>query len=253
MTTCSAQADVATPAVPSGNSYVVPGNGTITSWTHNAAAGMGQKMTMKIFRNVSGLNWMVVGHDGPRDLIGSDPSNTFPASIQVKTGDVLGLNSANAVMANNACRFSLPGSAEILRPGDLADGQSDLFVTDSIGAANVTAVFVPTNTFTLGAIERNKNRGTATLTVNVPNAGQVLLAGKGVTAANTGAQAAAAATAPGDVKLLIKASGKKKRRQLNRTGKVKVSPTVTFIPAGGDPSTQSLTVRLRKEFRATRR
>ena len=37
--------DILQPAVTSGNTYVAPGNGTITSWSHNAAAGAGQIMT----------------------------------------------------------------------------------------------------------------------------------------------------------------------------------------------------------------
>ena len=50
-------------------------------------------------------------------------------------------------------------------------------------------------------------------------------------------------TAPGAVELLIKARGKKKRK-LNETGKVK--PNVTFTPTGGDPSTQSRKLKLKK-------
>ncbi|HEY6653887.1 MAG TPA: hypothetical protein VI028_07150 [Solirubrobacterales bacterium] len=43
----------------------------------------------------------------------------------------------------------------------------------------------------------------------------------------------------------IKASGKKKRK-LNETGKVKVAPTLTYVPTGGDPTSQSTTLKLRK-------
>jgi hypothetical protein len=39
--------------VTSGNTYVVPGAGTITSWSHNAVAGPDQTLTMKIFRKVA--------------------------------------------------------------------------------------------------------------------------------------------------------------------------------------------------------
>lgn len=52
-------------------------------------------------------------------------------------------------------------------------------------------------------------------------------------------------TAPGAVKFLIKAKGKK-RKTLNEAGKVKLKPKITFTPTGGDPSTQSTKLKLKK-------
>ena len=52
-------------------------------------------------------------------------------------------------------------------------------------------------------------------------------------------------SAPGDVQLLIMAAGKKLRK-LNETGKVTVTPRVTYTPTGGDPSARSRTVKLVK-------
>jgi hypothetical protein len=51
--------------------------------------------------------------------------------------------------------------------------------------------------------------------------------------------------APGRVRLLIKAKGRKKRK-LNSTGKVNVRPEVTYIPSGGGVNTQSMKVMLMK-------
>ena len=66
--TCATNNDWAQPTVTSGNTYVVPGNGIITSWSHIASASAGERMSMKIWRQVSGLNYLAVGHDGPRTL-----------------------------------------------------------------------------------------------------------------------------------------------------------------------------------------
>ena len=49
----------------------------------------------------------------------------------------------------------------------------------------------------------------------------------------------------GPAQLLIKAKGKKKAT-LNATGKVKLKPKVTYTPTDGDPSTQSVRVKLIK-------
>lgn len=231
----------------SGSSYVVPGTGTITSWSHNATAGPDQTLTMKIFRRVAEpARYMVVGHDGPRPLAEST-LNTFPTSIPVNPGDVLGLNQASGG-GGTQCRFPAPGElAHPLRFANLSDGESEDFILGDPGyRMNITSVFEPTNTFTLGGITRNKKKGTATLTVNVPNPGELALSGKGVKRASAaGAVIAKEVTAAGEVKLLIKTKGRK-RTKLNETGKVKVSFRVTYTPTGGDPSTLSRKLKLKR-------
>jgi hypothetical protein len=109
----------------------------------------------------------------------------------------------------------------------------------------VFAVFVkPSNAVTLGAITRNKKKGTATLPVNVPNPGELTGSGNGVKASSAGAVISKSVSA-GQAQLLIKAKGKK-RKQLNQKGKVKLNVAVTYTPTGGDPSTQSVKVKLKK-------
>jgi Ca2+-binding RTX toxin-like protein len=140
-----AAADELNSAVTSGNSYVVPEDGTITSWTHNAGPNPGAQLTMKVFRNVAGLNWMVVGHDGPRAMVPSGTAgNTFGVSIAVKGGDVLGLNSGDSAVTN-ACRFfAAVGQHYQARLGDLADGASGDFTDIASGyRVNVSAILEP--------------------------------------------------------------------------------------------------------------
>jgi hypothetical protein len=111
----------------------------------------------------------------------------------------------------------------------------------------VFAVFVkPSNAVTLGAITRNKKKGTATLPVNVPNPGELAGSGNGVKASSAGAVISKSVSA-GQAQLLIKAKGKKKK-QLNQKGKVKLNVAITYTPTGGDPSTQSVKVKLKKKL-----
>jgi hypothetical protein len=245
METCpGVSVDRLQPTVNSGNTYVVPGNGTITSWSTNFAAG-NQTMRMEIFRQVAGLRYKVVGHDGPRPLTGG-ALNTFPASIQVMPGDVLGLHHSQGMMT--ICPYFLaPGDQILSKNGNLADGQEDDFAVYPVDRRlNITAVFVPSNAFTISDIDRNKSKGTARLTVDVPNAGLLTLSGRGLRKATTAeAVVAKTVTAPGKVKLKVRAKGKKKAK-LNETGKVKVRPEITYTPTGGDPSTQSTKLKLRK-------
>jgi Ca2+-binding RTX toxin-like protein len=137
------QIDSVQPTVTSGNSYVVPGTGTITSWSHQAALNVGQTLTVKIFRKVAEpARYAVVGHDGPRTLAAST-LNTFPTNIAVKPGDVLGLNDYSPGAAN-ACYFIVPGDSRLGRLGDLADGESgDFDISFEDARLNIQAVFEP--------------------------------------------------------------------------------------------------------------
>lgn len=237
---CDAGVEFVQLGVTSGNPYLVPGNGTITSWTIQGEGDRGQ-LTMKIFRKLADpATFQVVGHAGPQTRMpGGTAENTFPANVRVKTGDLLGLHTVTAT----PCAFKDPGGRFALFSGDLADGEAAGFAAGTEIGLNIQAVFVPDNAFSLGKAKLNKKNGTATLTVNVPNPGELTGAGKGVKVAS--AAVISKTVAAGNVKVTIKTKGKKKTT-LNETGKVKVKPKITYTPTGGDPSTQSKKLKLKK-------
>jgi hypothetical protein len=234
---------------PTGTPYVVPpvppaSALMISSWSHNGAPAAGAfpatgPLTLKVYRKVADpATYQVTGHD-TEPLIPAT-LNTFPASLAVQPGDVIG--TTTAAPATSGCNFADPGQPGYLaNASNLADGESAAFpVIPSTGRSlNVTAVVSPSNLFTLTKGKAKKKKGTLDLTVDVPNPGDLALSGTGVKAA------AATVTTPGQVKLVVRATGKK-RKKLNRTGKAKVTATVTYTPTGGDPSTQSLTLKLKK-------
>ncbi len=227
----------------SGSSYVVPGKGTITSWSHWATSGSNQMLIMKVFRKVTDPSfYKVVGHDGPHPLTQA-VLNTRLVNIPVEAGDVLGLNGTDS--ANVACGFDAPGDSYLFRVGNLADGDAEAFTPVAAGRRlNISAVFSPSNSFTFGKIRRNQRKGTATIAVDVPNPGELTGSGKGVKVASA-AVISRRVTAPGKVKLRIRARGSKKRR-LERTGRVSVRLKVTYTPTGGDHRTRSKKLRLKK-------
>jgi len=96
----------------------------------------------------------------------------------------------------------------------------------------------PSNDFSFGKARKNKKKGTAKLTVNVPGAGELELA-KSKKVKNDEERA----TAEGGVKLLVKPKGKA-RQKLGNNGKAKVKAEVTYTPDGGDPNTKSKRVKL---------
>ena len=236
--------DVLQPTVTGGNPYYAKEAGTIVAWSHNASADLGQSLYLKVYRQVLGSIYLVVGHDGPRPIT-PNAVNTFSGfSIEVKPGDVIGLNDGPP----SACAFAATGDEIQQRMGNLADGTSGTFAPRTDVRANVTAVLNPTNTFTLSGLVRNSNKGTASVRVTLPNPGFLALTGKGVkTAGASGARAAVNIASPGTITLPIRANGKRSNA-LHKRGKTKVAPVVSFTPTGGVPSSQTLNVRLRKKL-----
>jgi hypothetical protein len=248
------QADFFNSTVSKGDAYVVPPYGTaVTSWSTNAAAAAGQMLTLKVFREVTLDTYRVIAHDGPRSLTGGT-INTFPVNIPVAPGDFVGVNNANGVAVPNACVFTDSGFVDPTdryrgHIGDPADGDvNTYFQSGSIAHVNLKAVIKPVNTFALGALARNKKKGTATLTVEVPVPGTLGLSGTGVKSAAVAGARASQDVSAGATTLQIKAKGKA-RSKLTRTGKAKVNAVITYTPTDGDPNAQTLKVKLRKKLK----
>jgi hypothetical protein len=259
--------------VISGNSYVVPGQGVITSWSHNAGDGSGQTLTFKVFRHFGGALFTAVGHSGPFPLI-AGKINTFPASIPVSAGDIIGLRVPTAT-PGVACDADVPGEdGELTTAADLADGQSGAFAPSAPGyRVNISAVFEPDcdsdglgdetqdpetalckdRNFSFGKLKRNKKKGTATLTVELPGPGTLVLTGKGLirqrpaAAPRASGVLAKTVSAAGRVNLKVKPKGKKKSK-LYRAGKVTVTAKVTYKPTSGLPNTKAKRIKLVKQL-----
>jgi hypothetical protein len=238
--------DVLQETVSVGNSYTVPGTGTITQWSTygNSSPGPPQ-LKLKIFRLIAPpATYQVVGHAGPQSVTGTGTAgNTFPANIRVQAGDLLGLN------GTSWCILASDGGRQVQYMGDLADGSSAPFTTPANRRLDMQATFVPDNDFGVARTTRDKKRGTATLVFDLPNPGQLAGRGKGakVTVTSPKTQGSVPAPGSGPSQLLVKATGKR-RVKLNDSGKVKVGLVVTYTPTGGDPRTKALKVKLKKKL-----
>ncbi|HEU4980576.1 MAG TPA: hypothetical protein VFT14_05110 [Solirubrobacterales bacterium] len=232
--------DVLQPSVTGGaHLYVAKQAGTITSWSTRAAAGPDQSYTLKVFRRTTDPDiFRVIGHSGPHTL--GSGLNTFPASVPVSSGDLLGFNVNGAA---NACTFDVPGDSVLVRTGNLADGASGTFTPLADSRLNLSAVLVPTNGFSFGAVTRDRRTGTATLEIQLSNPGAVTLSGKGLK--KTGRRTKTVAVAS-TVRFGVAAGGGRKKK-LNRKGEVSVRLAATFTPTGGDPATQTIQLKLKKK------
>jgi hypothetical protein len=227
--------DYLQPSVTGGNLYVAKEAGTITTWTTNAS-GAGATYVLKIFRRTTDPDsFQVMAHSAPHLL--TLGVNNVPVNIPVKSGDMIGFHETGPP---NSCTFTSIGDGVLDRTGDLNDGAAGTFAPLNDVRLNLSAVLVPDNSFTLGAITRDRKRGTATITVTTSNMGLVTVAGKGMKKRSPKNIAVA-----GPVSFPVAAIGKARHR-LARTGKVVLSVRVTFFPPGGDPSVQSINLKLRR-------
>jgi hypothetical protein len=222
-----------------------PVNGTVTVWRIRAGGTPSAPVAFRVLRPIGGNLFTGVGTSTSVPPA-ANATTASPTQLPISIGDQIGINCCNGPDADFYFRNGA-GTTNLWNPPGLADGAPGKAPDELVMAGLLLNADVePISTFTLGAITRNKKKGTATLTAALPNPGELTASGKGVKSAGAaGAVISKTVTAPGAVTLTIKAKGKKKRK-LNETGKVKLKVAVTYTPTGGDASTHSLTVKLKK-------
>ena len=166
-------------------------------------------------------------------------------SLAVKAGDVLGLNPGLGTSFPTACGFAVPGeSGEFMtfpNPPP-ADGQSGTVGPNPGNRLNTSAEFDPSNDFGFAGLTKNKKKGQATVTVNLPGPGSATLTGNGV----KGQSASFGTAAGGTLALKVVPKGKLAKK-LKGGGKAGVTVDVTFTPTGGSGVTKSETLKLVKK------
>src|SRR3954447_1719674 len=226
--------DYLQPSITGGNLYIARQAGTINSWS-TRSSGAGATYVLKIFRRASDPDVFQVIARAPAHTLTAG-INTVPVSIAVRSGDMIGINESGGA---NSCTFSQTGDAVLTRSGSLSQGASGTFAQQSNVRLNLSAVLVPSNVFNIAAITRDRRLGTATVIVNVSNPGVLTISGNGLKKRKARNVATAAA-----VQFGIATAGTK-RRKLNKTGKVTLTPTIKFIPSGGDVASTTFAVKLK--------
>lgn len=236
--------------VAAGNSYTVPANGVITSWSFLTGSSVVPDLKLKVGRPLSNGNFLFIGEAVAGPQI-PDTVNTYPANIPVKTGDVIGIH-VNSGSTSVPCSV-FPTTTDDRYAFYLGDPAiNSTAPPNTQGVRSRFPVTATETTTTPGAIKLgkpilDKARGTAIEPVYVPDPGKLILRGKGVVKQRTSrASASRAVSAAGVVNLLVKAKGKKKHK-LAKTGKVKVKVKITYTPTGGKPSTRTKKITLKKQ------
>jgi hypothetical protein len=236
-TSCQAGADYLQPSVTGGELYAAREAGTISSWSTNASTT--GAVSLKVFRRTADPDvFQVIAHSQAQTPV-AGRVNTFPTALPVESGDLIGLHQGGVTLGS--CTFPVVGDTVLKGPGNLGDGATGTFAPENDVRLNLSATLDPSNTFTFSGLTRNRRLGSAALTVTLSNPGVAVLSGKGIKKKHV----TRALAVKGPITFGLAPAGKVARR-LNRTGKAVVVPVVTFTPPGGDPHSESITIRLKK-------
>ncbi len=237
---CSVACTTMNLAVPSDTApggLTSPVNGTVTAWEFKSVTA-GGSIALRILRPAGGTSFTGAGTSAAVTPNGTVPAQgPFSTSLPIRVGDHVGLNAT----AMQTPLIDTPATQLYWNAPTLADGQTAQGTSGTREVA-VQAVVEPTNTVTFGTPARNKKKGTATVTMTVPNAGTLSYGGVGVKVVGP-----ASAAAPGDFQLIVKAIGKRRMR-LAKKGKAAAPFNVGFTPVNGrfDATNELLTLRKKR-------
>ncbi|MDX6583249.1 MAG: hypothetical protein QOI10_2433 [Solirubrobacterales bacterium] len=173
---------------------------------------------------------------GDYSAMSVDPSDQCTFWYTNEFYPVTSVNAWHTAIGN----FKVPSCADADKDGVADNSDACPTVADL-----TTADGCPSNGFTIGKKKVNKKKGTATVTVSVPGAGELKLSGKDLKSQRP-ASAAKPVGAAGNFKLKVIPKGKTKKK-LKQKGKAKVTAKITFTPTGGLAATQSAKVKLKRK------
>jgi IPT/TIG domain/PASTA domain len=122
-------------AVASGASYTVPAAGVITSWSFQTDAATTPDLKFKIGRTAGGGNYTITAEAAAGTQTAS-AVNTYPASIPVQAGDLIGVYGAGGNCGNNT---NSPSDIATLTRGDVPPGTTAPFMSAAGGEIDISA------------------------------------------------------------------------------------------------------------------
>ena len=216
-----------------------PVTGTVVRW--RLGGDYSGTFKLRVLRPAGGGQYRGAGTSPPMTASGTT-TLTVGANLPIEPGDLVAVDYGDGHHLSSAM---VSGSAFGIWEPPLADGDTE---GPSPFGTNLELLYnadvEPSSSFTFAKPVLNKRKGTATITLNIPNAGEVTASGKGASAAGATASKVAG---PGSAQLIVRSKGKK-RRMLNATGRVKLNLAITYAPTGGAPNTQSVGLKLKKKI-----
>jgi hypothetical protein len=223
-------------SVKQGNAYPAasPADGTVVAFDiKSGGPGTATFRLVRLDAAVSAKVLLATGAGtGPTVNLPGPGSYEFPANLQIKAGDHVGLDSSQST-AYGSCQM---GAYSYGFEPPLADG-GPLVQPQLTGSCEllVNAVVEPSAAIVFGKGTVARTSGKANLALEFPSPGRLVLRGKGIKKVSRQIGRA------GSLSLPLKISAKV-RNKLTNGGGLKLKLSATFTPTGGSSATQSATV-----------
>ncbi len=209
-----------------------PVNGTVVRWRIKAHPAGPGPFNLRVLRPL-GTAALFLGTSAPESAPGGAIKESG-TSLPISIGDLIGVDSPGGA----AIEFvDAPGASRQVWGTIPANGATASPISSQEVENFLNADIEPTSTVTVAKPKADK-KGTATLTVTVPNPGALAVTGRLVKSAT------AAPTAPGLVELKLRPTPKTRAR-LREKGKARGRVQVSFTPSFGQASSQSVRLKLR--------
>lgn len=131
-------------SAPGSPSYEVPFDAVITSWSHQATTGAGQKFRLKVLRRTATTHRFFVVAQSAVESINSGALNTRATHLEASKGDLIGLTNVDVTSVGGAlCQINgaAGDNAPYCSPCDPQPGNNQDFLNPADGLRpNVSAV-----------------------------------------------------------------------------------------------------------------
>jgi hypothetical protein len=142
---CASPITVVQKTLTSGNTYVVPGNGVISSWSTYPGAGGSAKL--KILQPGAGADQYKVVAESASQTVTASSLQTFASNVPVQAGDIVGLETTSG----SGCAFATTASdvVDFTTTDPPPNGTSTTYSSQAGYRANISATLTSPPTSTL--------------------------------------------------------------------------------------------------------
>jgi hypothetical protein len=211
-----------------GNAFprLSPTSGLVTSF--RIKTGAAETVTFRLGQFPGSGNGVGAG-TGPTVALPGAGTFTFPASLPIKAGDIVGMDGGPTRAVSGLPGGCGNGAIYGLFNPPLTDDMTEMGDSTNACELLVDAVIQPSTKFSIGKLRLKGGAGAGRLTLKVPGPGKLSLVGKGVAKDKKNVKNA------GTARLRVRPTG-----SVPRT----VTLKITFSPTGGTPNTEKRTVTL---------
>ncbi|MBI4897215.1 MAG: hypothetical protein HY827_02485 [Actinobacteria bacterium] len=141
---CSTTNSVYLQRQAAGSAYTIPSNGVMTMFFVTAGSSIpaADQVSARLYRNISGANYQVIGETTAQSFTFANGANLFPSRVPVVAGDLLALHLNRAGGGNTGCEYTTSSGQDVTgdtNSAPVAVGGIDTFDSLANRRVNISA------------------------------------------------------------------------------------------------------------------